>query len=85
MNKYHKIEKVSFKEEKLILRIDGQEHVFPLSKISKRLARASNLEREEYQISPSGYGMHWPLIDEDLSIDSLLGISHMPVQVKQAV
>ena len=27
---------------------------------------------------PSGYGIHWPLIDEDLSIDGLLGIVHTP-------
>jgi hypothetical protein len=29
-----------------------------------------------YEISPSGYGIRWPLIDEDLSIDGLLGVRH---------
>lgn len=85
MNKYHEIEKVCFEGERFILKVDGQEHVFLLSKISEKLANASQFEREKYQISPSGYGIHWPLIDEDLSIDSLLGISHMPDQVRQAV
>ncbi len=30
------------------------------------------LERAMYRISPSGYGIHWPLIDEDLSINGIL-------------
>jgi len=68
---------------KLILIVDRQEHIFPLLQISKRLAQASKIERERYQISPSGYGIHWPLIDEDLSIDGLLGINHRPPEKKQ--
>jgi hypothetical protein len=29
-------------------------------------------ERNEFKISPSGYGIHWSLLDEDLSINGLL-------------
>ncbi|OYZ50723.1 MAG: hypothetical protein B7Y15_08625 [Bacteroidetes bacterium 24-39-8] len=25
-----------------------------------------------FTISPSGYGIHWPLIDEDLAVDAIL-------------
>jgi hypothetical protein len=82
--KYHEIGKVHFEGEKLFLMIDGEEHVFTLSQISEKLAHATEIEREKYQVSPSGYGIHWPLIDEDLSIDGLLGISHSPTQKKQA-
>ena len=35
-------------------------------------------ERNNFEVSPSGYGIHWPLIDEDLSIDGLIGIVHTP-------
>ncbi|MBF0567096.1 MAG: DUF2442 domain-containing protein, partial [Nitrospirae bacterium] len=31
-----------------------------------------------FEISPSCYGIHWPLLDEDISIDGLLGIVHAP-------
>lgn len=85
MKKYHEIGKVFFRERKLIIMIDGQEYVFLLSQISERLTQASEIERNRYQVSPSGYGIHWPLIDEDLSIDSLLGITHMPSQERKAV
>jgi hypothetical protein len=44
----------------------------PWEKCSKRLAAATNQERLKADLSPGGYGIHWPLIDEDLSINGLL-------------
>lgn len=85
MKKYHEIEKVTFVEGSLFLKVDGKEYTFQLINISKKLADASPIEREKYEISPSGYGMHWPLIDEDLSIDGLIGIKHSPSQIKEPV
>ncbi|HLP45614.1 MAG TPA: DUF2442 domain-containing protein, partial [Candidatus Kapabacteria bacterium] len=38
----------------------------------RKLLNASPLERNTFEISPSGYGVHWPVIDEDLSIPGLL-------------
>ena len=39
---------------------------------SGRLALASPLERSRAILSPSGYGIHWPLIDEDLAVGPLV-------------
>lgn len=39
---------------------------------SERLAHASTVERCRAELSPSGYGIHWPLIDEDLAVGPLL-------------
>jgi hypothetical protein len=80
-----KIEKISFIKEKLILKVDGRRYTFPLADISKKLADVSRTEREKYEISPSGYGIHWPLIDEDLSIDGLIGIKHKRVRTKESI
>lgn len=41
-------------------------------KCSSRLAQASPLERSRAELSPSGYGIHWPLIDEDLAVGPLV-------------
>jgi hypothetical protein len=41
-------------------------------KCSKRLASATEHERMKAELSPGGYGIHWPLIDEDLSVNGLL-------------
>jgi hypothetical protein len=37
-----------------------------------RLAKASQRDRENWQTSGGGYGIHWPDIDEDLSTEGLL-------------
>ncbi len=80
-----KIGKISFVKEKLILKVDGRRYTFPLADISKKLVDVSRAEREKYEISPSGYGIHWPLIDEDLSIDGLIGIKHKRVRTKESI
>jgi hypothetical protein len=33
-------------------------------------------ERKHFEVSPAGYGVHWPEIAEDLSIDALIGVRH---------
>ena len=68
----HKIEKIHFNQDFIMLNIDGNELIIPLDKLSRKLKSATEIEREMYKISPSGYGIHWPLIDEDLSIDGIL-------------
>lgn len=76
MNRLHEIGKVSFENDRMRVKIDGTDHVFELKEISPRLLHSSAEQRAQYEVSPSGYGIHWPLVDEDLSIDGLLGIIH---------
>ncbi len=76
MKKNHEIKDISFTMSTMKIIIDGQEYEYDLAQISPRLASASQSDQQNYSISPSGYGIHWPSIDEDLSIDGLLGISH---------
>lgn len=45
---------------------DGRVVSLPLS-WSWRLQEATPKERKHFEISPSGYGVHWPDVDEDLS------------------
>jgi len=85
MSKIHNVEQISFEDDFILLWVDGHEYRFRLSDVSERLARASRIEREKYEISPSGYGIHWSMIDEDLSIDGLLGIKHSPPKQKEKV
>lgn len=81
MKKIHNIQKIIFSGSKMKIKVDGKEIDVNLTKVSKRLLKASEKEREAYEISPTGYGIHWPMIDEDLSVDSLMGISHKPMDV----
>jgi hypothetical protein len=83
MKLYHDIKNVRFDEEKLYININGKEYSFLLESISEKLSKSSKEELEQYTISPSGYGIHWDIIDEDLSIDGLLGIKHQSKIVQQ--
>jgi len=85
MKKIYNVQKIEFKENKMYLTVDNKEYVFQIEKISKKLLNASQIERDKYEISPSGYGLHWPLLDEDLSIDGLLGIKHIRSQKREMV
>ncbi len=68
----HKIDTIRFDEEFIYLLIDSKEIKAALDKVSSKLKVADGIQRMLYKISPSGYGIHWPLIDEDLSVDGLL-------------
>ena len=62
----------SRKKDKLIVDLaDGQSISVPLAWFP-RLLHASSMERENWGIAGAGYGLHWPDIDEDLSVEGLL-------------
>lgn len=56
----------------MVLLVDGQTYNIDLPSISARLANAKDAVRHSYSVSPWGYGIHWPAIDEDLTIDGLI-------------
>ena len=63
--KHHEISKVVFEKGNLVLKVDGQTRRFIVSKISEKLVNATPMERNKFEISPSGYGiycLHWTRI-----------------------
>ena len=82
MKKHHQITELHFDGDCMIMTIDGQEKALRVSEISPALQNASKKEKNLFEISPSGYGIHWPMLDEDLSIGGLLGIVHRPKKEK---
>jgi hypothetical protein len=67
-----KIKSIYYENNNLIIIINDQKYSWSLGDISDKLLSASEGERNNFIISPSGYGIHWPGIDEDLSIQGLL-------------
>ncbi len=84
MRQHHKVADVHFEDGLLHLTIDGQTRTFNIRELSQRLSDAPEKDRQTFEISPSGYGIHWPSVDEDLSIDGLLGIVHTPSKKAQS-
>lgn len=77
MSKQHEVESVDFDGDWMVLAVDAQVYRLPLSQVSDRLAKASEIDRRIYRIAPSGYGIHWLTLDEDLSIQGLLKLAEM--------
>ncbi len=84
MQRYHEVRKVRFEEGLLAMEVDGQDRQIPIAQISKLRSTATEEERNTFEVSPSGYGIHWPLLDEDVSIDALLGVTHSPSWAKKS-
>jgi len=58
-------------EDKLVVDLaDGRSISVPLAWYP-RLLHATPLEREHWQIAAAGFGIHWPDVDEDLSVEGL--------------
>ena len=72
------IEDIRIKHGMLSLIVDGQAISKSIVDVSAKLAKASEQQLALFEVSPSGYGIHWPLLDEDISVDGLLGVSHAP-------
>jgi hypothetical protein len=72
MTETHLIQDISFDQENMIITVDGKSIQVAMENISSKLKAANDFQRQFFKVSPSGYGIHWPLIDEDLSIDAIL-------------
>jgi hypothetical protein len=65
-------ESVCFSEDALTVRLDdGRSLSVPLAWYP-RLLDGTQAERENYQLIGDGEGIHWPELDEDLSVEGLL-------------
>jgi hypothetical protein len=63
---------VSFDVERLIVDLmDGRTIAVPLAWYP-RLLDATPEQRADWEVAGAGYGIHWPQIDEDLSVEGLV-------------
>lgn len=68
---YFKAIEVSFTDEFICLRLsDGREIKTPLE-FYPSLKNATKKQRENFEIIGLGTGIHWPDIDEDLSVKGI--------------
>ncbi len=67
-----RVQNVRFTERAIIVYLeDGRAISAPLDWYP-RLREATKQQRDHWEIAGAGYGIHWPEIDEDLSVDGLL-------------
>ena len=67
-----RVHTVTFTEDTFTVELkDGRAITTPLAWVP-RLLHAAPAQRENWQVSGSGYGIHWPDVDEDISTEGLL-------------
>jgi len=67
---------ISFSNDSLVVNlIDGRTVTAPLVWFP-RLSEATKKQREKWEILGNGEGIHWPEIDEDLSVAGPLAGTH---------
>ena len=71
-DKFHKVQSTKVDSTYLYLTVDGQSYRIRWIDCSPRLAKATLEQRKHLEVSPSGYGIHWPEVDEDLAISPLI-------------
>jgi hypothetical protein len=72
MHRIHEVNEIHTDETYLYMTVDGQFYRVHWTDCSPRLAKATAEQRFDLDVSPSGYGLHWPGVDEDLAITPLL-------------
>ena len=72
MKKMHNVHSTQMDDTYLYLTVDGQSYRIRWVDCSPRLVKATPAQRRRIEVSPSGYGIHWPEVDEDLAITPLL-------------
>lgn len=56
---------------------DGREVSVPLAWFP-RLMDASAVQRDNWRLIGGGVGIHWPDVDEDVSVERLMGVRRLP-------
>ncbi len=84
MGKVHVVQSVRVDDTYLYLTVDGQAYRLRWSDCSNRLVTATLPQRKRFEISPSGYGIHWPDVDEDLAVSPLIQHAERLLQDQQA-
>lgn len=63
---------ITFTQDEMIVSlVDGRRLAVPLAWFP-RLAKATASQLQNYELMGDGEGIHWPDLDEDLSVEGLL-------------
>ena len=71
---------LSFEKKFMYFEYQGISYRVETAKASSKLAIAEDQVKMNFKISPSGYGIHWPLLDEDLSFTGLIKLAERIVK-----
>lgn len=65
---------VDFTEDALVVHLEDGRTLWAPLEWFPRLRDASDEERRNWRLIGRGHGIHWPGVDEDISVPGLLGL-----------
>jgi hypothetical protein len=68
----------------IVYLVDGRKLEVPLAWFP-RLCKATSAQRKQYRLIGQGIGIHWPKIDEDISVEGLLNMSAYSLSFQNSV
>ena len=71
-NPGERVVNVSYTDIQLVVDIEDGRSISVTLTWYPRLLHATQKERYDWQVAGGGFGIHWPSIDEDLSVEGLL-------------
>ena len=77
---------IAITDNGLVVVAGHDRYEFSWADCSEKLASAQPSERQHAILSPSGYGIHWPILDEDIAVESLVsapGVAPCPFESRR--
>jgi hypothetical protein len=71
-NPGERVSNVALTDDRLIVDLADGRTISVLLAWFPRLLHATSKERDNWEVAGAGYGIYWPDVDEDLSVEGLL-------------
>ncbi len=71
------IDKITYDGQYMVIKANGKRYRVRIEQVSARLARAEPKQRESIRFSPEGFTVRWPLLDLDMSVNSLMQMAQL--------
>lgn len=71
------IDKITYDGQYMVIKANGKRYRVRIEQVSARLARADKKQRESIRFSPEGYTVRWPLLEIEMSVNSLMQMAQL--------
>ncbi len=71
------IDKITYDDQYMVIKANGKKYRVRIEQISMRLLKADAKQRESIRFSPEGFTVRWPLLDLEMSVNSLMQMAQL--------
>lgn len=71
------IDKITYDDQYMVIKANSKKYRVRIEQISMRLLKADAKQRESIRFSPEGFTVRWPLLDLEMSVNSLMQMAQL--------